>query len=237
MGDHPTGYTLAGAVCAALFDRERTGKGQMVSSSLFRQGVYTVGFDLSMVLGWGQYPAVGRRHEMLSPSVNNYRAGDDRWFWIVGLEGDRHWPPLARAVGHPEWMDDPRFATALDRAVNHTDLTALLDEAFATKSLDEWSEVFATEPDMFWAPVNDPYDVIADPQLQAAGGLVEVPDEFGTTTMIATPADFHGTPWAPRWIAPKLGEHTVEVLRGLGRTDEQIEALRTSGVVGTHTPE
>lgn len=232
MGDHTTGYTLAGAISAALFHRERTGEGQMVSSSLLRQGVYTIGFDLNMVLGWGQHATIGRRTEMLSPSVNNYQAADRR-FWIVGLEGNRHWPPLARVVGHPEWIDDPRFATALDRAVNHEELTRLLDEVFATKTLDEWREVFDTEPDMFWAPVNDAFDVIADPQLQAAGGLVEVPDPYGTTTMIATPADFHGTPWAPRWIAPALGEHTVDVLRSLGRSDDEIEQLRAAGVIGT----
>ena len=67
--------------------------------------------------------------------------------------------------------------------------------------------------------------MLADPQLQHAGGLIEVPDEYGTTTMIASPADFHGTPGEPRWIAPKLGEHTAEVLRELGRSDEVIETL------------
>ena len=49
---------------------------------------------------------------MGNPAINNYTAGDGRRFWIVGLEGDRHWPPLARAVGRPEWLDDPRYATA-----------------------------------------------------------------------------------------------------------------------------
>jgi crotonobetainyl-CoA:carnitine CoA-transferase CaiB-like acyl-CoA transferase len=229
MGDHSVGLSCAAAVSAALFSREKTGQGQLVSTSLLRQGVYTVGFDLNMVLGWGQRTQVGTRHELGNPAINNYTAGDGRRFWIVGLEGERHWPPLARAVGHPEWLEDERFSTPAGRARNARELIALLDAEFATKSLDEWSKVFATEPDFFWAPINGPDEVLADPQLRHAGGLVEVPDEFGTTTMIASPADFHGTPWAPRWIAPKLGEHTDAVLAELGKTPDQIDALHATG--------
>ena len=231
MGDHSTGVQFAGAISAALFARERTGQGQLVSSSLLRQGVYTIGFDLNMVLGWGQHPSIGSRESMGNVAINNYTAGDGRQFWIVGLEGDRHWPPLARCVGHPEWLDDPRFGTARDRAVNARELIAMLDEAFAARPLEEWAAVFAQEPDMFWAPVNSPDDILNDPQLRHAGGLVEVPDEYGTTTMIASPADFHGTPWAPRWVAPRLGEHTAQILTELGRDSQEIAALVASGAV------
>ena len=237
MGDHSTGVQFAGAISAALFARERTGEGQLVSSSLLRQGVYTIGFDLNMVLGWGRHPSIGERESMGNVAINNYTAGDGRQFWIVGLEGDRHWPPLARCVGHPEWIDDPRFDTARNRAVNARELIAMLDEAFATRPLDEWAEVFAEEPDMFWAPVNSPEDIVNDPQLRHAGGLVEVPDEYGTTTMIASPADFHGTPWAPRWIAPRLGEHTTEILAEMGRDDDAIAALVAGGAVAVEQRE
>ena len=235
MGDHSVGLACAGAISAALFSRERTGQGQMVSTSLLRQGVYTIGFDLNMVLGWGLHPQIGTRETMGNPAINNYIAGDGRRFWIVGLEGERHWPPLARAVGHPEWLTDDRFSTATARAQNARELIALIDADFATKTLDEWSALFEAEPDFFWAPINGPEDILADPQLRHAGGLVEVPDEFGTTTMIASPADFHGTPWAPRWVAPKLGEHTRGVLAELGKSADEIAALEASGTVTQHT--
>ena len=235
MGDHSVGVACAGAVSAALFSRERTGQGQMVSTSLLRQGVYTIGFDLNMVLGWGLHPQIGTREAMGNPAINNYVARDGRRFWIVGLEGERHWPPLARAVGHPEWLADDRFSTAAARSQNARELIALIDAEFATKTLDEWSALFEAEPDFFWAPINGPDDILADPQLRHAGGLVEVPDEFGTTTMIASPADFHGTPWAPRWIAPKLGEHTRSVLAELGKSADEIAALEASGTVTQHT--
>jgi crotonobetainyl-CoA:carnitine CoA-transferase CaiB-like acyl-CoA transferase len=215
MGDHSAGMTLAAAICAALVARDRTGSGQLVSTSLYRQGAYTVSFDLNTYLMTGQPIAVGQRETMGNPCMNNYAAGDGRRFWIVGLELDRHWPPLCRAVGKPGWLDDPRFADARGRAVNAVELIAELDQIFATKPLDEWAEIFASEPDFFWSPVNSVEDVIADEQFHAAGGIVDVPEEAGGVPMVATPADFHGTPWAPRSTAPRLGEHTHEVLAEL----------------------
>jgi crotonobetainyl-CoA:carnitine CoA-transferase CaiB-like acyl-CoA transferase len=94
----------------------------------------------------------------------------------------------------------------------------MLDEVFATRSLDEWATAFAAEPEFFWAPVNSVDDLLADPQFLAAGGVVEVPDGPGTMPMVAVPADFHGTPGGPRHAAPALGEHTDEVLAQLPRT-------------------
>lgn len=231
MGDHNAGLAGAAAISAALYSRERTGEGQLVSTSLFREGIYTLSFDLSVTVGWGLTLGVGQRTTMHNPTTNNYVAGDGRRFWVVGLEADRHWPPMARVVGHPEWIDDPRFATAVDRAMNGQELIATLDEIFVTKTLDEWRAVFATEPDFFWAPVQSPDDLLADPQFHASGALIEVPDGASTTSMIATPCDFHGTPWSARSLAPGLGEHTGEILASIGRGDE-LDELVTAGVVG-----
>jgi len=215
MGDHSAGMTLAAAICAALVSRDRTGSGQLVSTSLYRQGAYTISFDLNTYLMTGQPIAIGQREKMGNPCMNNYAAGDGRRFWIVGLEVDRHWPPLCRAVGKTEWLDDPRFVDARARAVNAVELIAELDRIFATKPLDEWAGIFAGEPDFFWSPVSTVEDVVADEQFHAAGGIVDVPDQVGDVPMVATPADFHGTPWAPRSTAPRLGEHTDDVLTEL----------------------
>ncbi len=143
MGDHTVGMTLAAAVCAALVARGRTGKGQMVSSSLYRQGAYTVSFDLNTFLMTGNPIAIGQRESMGNPCMNNYAAGDGRRFWIVGLQAGRHWPPLCRAVDRTDWLTDPRFDTPLNRAANSLELIVELDEIFATKPLAEWAEIFA----------------------------------------------------------------------------------------------
>jgi crotonobetainyl-CoA:carnitine CoA-transferase CaiB-like acyl-CoA transferase len=212
MGDHSAGMTLAAAVCAALVARQRTGEGQLVSTSLYRQGAYTVSFDLNTVLLTGQQIAVGQRETMGNPCMNNYATADGRRFWIVGLQGDRHWPALCRAVGRTEWLDDQRYATARARATNAVELIGELDAIFVTRPLEDWAEVFAAEPDFFWSPVNSLDDVLADDQFHAAGGVVYVPDTDGAQPMVATPADFHGTPWEPRSSAPTLGQHTEEIL-------------------------
>jgi crotonobetainyl-CoA:carnitine CoA-transferase CaiB-like acyl-CoA transferase len=221
MGDHSAGMTLAAAVCAALLARERTGTGQLVTTSLYRQGAYTVSFDLNTYLLTGQSIAIGQRESMGNPCMNNYTAGDGRRFWIVGLEANRHWPALCRAVGRPEWLADPRFGDARARAANAVALIAELDEIFATKSLDEWAQAFAREPDFFWSPINSIEDVAADEQFHAAGGMVDVPDGEASVAMVATPADFHGTPCAPRSTAPGLGQHTAAVRA-------ELDARRTS---------
>ncbi len=215
MGDHTAGMTLAAAVCAALVARGRTGRGQMVSTSLYRQGAYTVSFDLNTFLMTGNPIAIGQRESMGNPCMNNYAAGDGRRFWIVGLQAVRHWPPLCRAVGRTDWLTDPRFDTPMNRAANARELIIELDEIFATKPLAEWAEIFAGEPDFFWSPINSLEDVMGDEQFHAAGGIVNVPDGDGGLPMVASPADFHGTPWAPRSVAPQLGQHTDEILAEL----------------------
>ena len=227
-----TGLAAAGAISAALYAREKSGAGQVVSTSLMREGMYTMSFDMALSLRFGVPVAVGDRKAMPNPAINNYQDSEGSWFWIVGLEGERHWPPLARAVGHPEWIEDPRFATPTDRAVNATTLIALLDEIFATRTRQAWGEIFDAEQDLWWAPVQTIEEVLADPQAHAAGGFVEVPDGQGTTLLPATPVDFHGTPGEPRWMAPEPGQHTDEILAGIGRGAAEIEQLRAKGAFG-----
>ena len=213
MGDHTAAMTLVAAVSAALVARTRTGVGQFVSTSLYRQGAYTVSFDLNTFLMTGHAIAIGQRESMGNPCMNNYAAADGKRFWIVGLEVDRHWGPLCRVVGRPDWL--ATYPRPRDRAVNSVDIIGALDEVFATRPLAEWAELFAAEPDFFWSPINSIEDVIADDQFHAAGGVVYVPDGDSTVPMIATPADFHGTPWEPRSAAPAVGQHTEEILAEL----------------------
>jgi crotonobetainyl-CoA:carnitine CoA-transferase CaiB-like acyl-CoA transferase len=230
MGDHGAGMALAAGISAALVARGRTGEGQVVATSLLRHGMYTIGFDLNTQLRWGVPIGTSTHETMANPAINCYQDCDGRWFWLIGLEGDRHWPDLCRAVGHPEWVDDPRFATARDRRANLAELISALDAIFATRTRDEWGETLDREG-MWWAPVQTPDEVLADPQAWAGGGFVEVPDGDSTATMVNSPLDFLGTPSAPRAMPPELGQHTDEVLAELGRDADAIAALRADGAV------
>ena len=202
MGDHNAGLACAAGVSAALYSREKTGKGQLVSTSLLREGIYTLSFDLALGARFGVPLQVAERAAMGNPCINNYADSEGRWFWIVGLEAERHFGPLARAVGRPEWIDDERFSTAPARAENARELIAALDAIFETKPRDEWAEIFDAEEDLWWAPVQTTQEVLADPQVHAAGGLVEVPDGSGTTLLPATRSTSPGHPgpldrWRP----------------------------------------
>ncbi|CAN7372041.1 CaiB/BaiF CoA transferase family protein [Mycolicibacterium frederiksbergense] len=219
MGDHSAGMTLAAAVCAALLARTRTGTGQLVTTSLYRQGAYTVSFDLNTLLMSGQQVAIGQREAMGNPCMNNYAAGDGKRFWIVGLDVARHWPALCRSVGREDWLT--RYPTPRDRFTHARDIIAELDTLFATRTLPEWEQVFAGEPDFFWSPINSLDDVVADEQFHAAGGIVYVPEGDSSTPMVASPADFSATPWRPRGPAPELGEHTAQILAELGGTQDR----------------
>ncbi|NBS30682.1 MAG: hypothetical protein EBS76_09245 [Actinobacteria bacterium] len=150
-----------------------------MTTSLMRQGLYTLGFDLNLKLDWGRVAPIAQRATNPNPMANSYRTADDRYLWLVGVSSDRHWPPLARALGIDHLIDDERFNSEKGRFKNAAELISLLDEVFATLTLKQCEEAFAKEPDVFWAPVNSVDDVVEDPQFRPSGAVVDVPEDAG----------------------------------------------------------
>jgi crotonobetainyl-CoA:carnitine CoA-transferase CaiB-like acyl-CoA transferase len=230
MGDHTAGSQAAGAVAAALFHRERTGKGQRVAVSLARTGAYMLGWDLNTALRTGVTPVPATRETFPNPLILNYRCKDGRSVWLLGLQGDRHWPDVCRALGREEWLRDERYATIADRFANCAALVHEIEAVMATKTLDEWAAILDRE-DVWWAPVQTLAEVVEDPVMAEAGAWVDVPTPDGPARMVASPMDFSGTPWQPRGPSPEFGQHTEEVLLELGHDWDQIIALKDAGVI------
>ncbi|MFI5314331.1 MAG: CaiB/BaiF CoA transferase family protein [Myxococcota bacterium] len=233
FGDHVTALSLVSGIMAALYQRERTGRGQRVATSLLRTGLYCVGWDTGIRLRFGTVAPSLPRGEALNPVLNQYRSAEGRWFWLLGLEAERHWPKLARAVERPDLTSDSRYLSARERRKNARELVALLDAIFATRTLAEWGTRF-DEVDLWWAPVQTQDEVVADPQVRAMNGIVSVPEAGGVGEFqaVATPLEFSAADVGPQGPPPKLGEHSDAVLAELGLSRDEIRRLRERGALG-----
>jgi len=232
MGDHMTGSNAAGAISAALFHRERTGEGQKVAVSLTRIGVYMMGWDVNTQLraNLPPMPPHDRLHAP-NPLINSYRDSEGRWFWLLMLQGDRHWPDFVRALGNPpELSEDPRFVDILGRRDNAAALAGVLDTILAGRPLREWAHVFDAN-DVWFAPVQSVAEVVADPVVRAAGAFVEVASPDGPREQVATPADFSATPAEPGCWAPEAGQDTETVLLESGYDWDRIASLKELGAI------
>jgi crotonobetainyl-CoA:carnitine CoA-transferase CaiB-like acyl-CoA transferase len=166
----------------------------------------------------------------VNPIITCYQAGDGKWFWLLLLQADRHWPDLIRAIGREDLLEDVRFKEIEVRRAHGPELVDELDKVFATRPLAEWAEIFRAN-DVWFAPVNQIHEALQDPVVRAAGALVDVPAAEGSVEMVATPADFSGTSVQTKGPAPELGQHTEEVLLELGYDWEQIIPLKERGVI------
>ena len=231
VGDLNGGATLAGAIAAALFRRERTGKGAVVDHALYMMGTYIMSQSLiAASLGWEPPGAAPPRDAMPDPLTNMYRTSDGRWL-VLCLLYDQWWPDFARHVGREEWIDDPRYADPAARAENCRTMIVELDAIFATKTLAEWEAAFATMVGV-WSPCKSPAEVIADEQALVNGFVAPVTYPDGSEYLTGvSPAQFDGRPVGDLRAAPDHGEHTDAVMRELGLSDAQIDALRNQGII------
>ena len=240
MGDNVTAIATVAGIMGALFHRERSGRGQLVATSLLRTGIYSIGMDVATRVGLGRIAPPPSRLKPQNPLMNLYRAGDGKWFWLVGAESERHWPGIVEALGEPSLAGDERFATPRERRRNAEALVAAIDALLACRSREEWAETFRRH-EVWWAPVNSVDDLVHDPQVLACGAFVDVPVAAGQAQPasfngVATPVDFGSTPVGPAGPPPGVGEHADALLESLGVGRDELARLRDAGVLAQRRP-
>ncbi|MEM9668867.1 MAG: CaiB/BaiF CoA-transferase family protein [Pseudomonadota bacterium] len=232
FGDHTTSMAAAAGICAALVEAGRTGKGRLVEASLLRSALYAMGSDFAIQLFFGRIGSTKSRKQSIQPLANFFKTGDGSWFCIVSRQGNVDWAPLCRALGLDDQIENERFTTAKGRRTHAEDLVDMFDAAFANFTKEEMAARLDAEQ-IAWAPVQTLAEVAADPQVAAAGGITQLPKQSGDGTYAspASPIRFPGADDGPKGPSPKPGEHTRDVLKDLGRSSEDIDAMVAAGAV------
>ena len=219
------GLTAAFAICLAIIAREKTGRGQYIDVGM-SDGVLSL-----MTSAFSHYFSTGqpiRPGEYLlngaAPFYNTYRCSDGRWFSIGSIE-PHFWENLCRVLGTedllPHQFDQPKWPEMIERFAG----------IFATKTADEWMAIMS-QYDICAAPVLEMENVVTNEHNLARGMVIELDSPVGKVKQIGVAPKLSDTPGMPRSTAPLIGQHTDEILGGLGFTAEQIADLRSRGVVG-----
>jgi crotonobetainyl-CoA:carnitine CoA-transferase CaiB-like acyl-CoA transferase len=232
-GDGLSGLVLAGGIAAGILQRERTGVAPVVDSSLLGTAMW---FNAPAITSSG-FPPAARLFQSKSDrsamhwTSNTYRTKDGR-FLLLCLLGDfqDEWIDFCQHMERTDLADDPRFATAADRAANSPELVAILDEVFAGRTYAEWGRILVTLRGV-WAPVQEAREVRDDPQAVANGMITEVGYPDGPLSLVSPPVMFDQEA-ARATAAPDFGEHTDQVLTEAGFDAGAIADLRGRGVIG-----
>jgi len=228
--DRVAGAHVVAGVLAALLHRERTGQGQELEFSLYHSGVWTLAEDIQAALVGAPLPK-HERAKAASPLWNAYRSQDNRWFQLVMLQSDLHWPDFCRAIERPELENDPRFNSADARGENGEELVRILDEIFASRDAAEWERRFRQNK-CIYGRVLAPIEVTTDEQALANNFFAEIDHPVARKLkVVTTPVKFCQNPASVKAPAPEIGRHTEEILLEMGYSWDDIARLKEEGVI------
>ena len=226
--DLGTGMWAVQGILAALYERQRTGLGRLVECSLLETAIGFSSWTSAQWLADHEEPTrQGSRHRQNAP-YQRMRTSDG--YLMIGAAGEAIWQRCAKALGHPEWCQDLRFATNRQRMQNRAALESVMEAVLTTKPTDHWVEVLQAAG-VPCGPVNNYAQMFADPQVRHRGLIQHASDtELGEVPHIRTPIRI-GESVRVRTVAPKLGQHNAEIFGRLGVSETRMRELRARGVL------
>jgi len=229
VADINAGLLAVIGILAAFAHKQKTGRGQIVDTSLMEAAVQQTFWHAASYFADGRSPGPTGSAHLLAAPYQAFRARDG---WLnIGGANQANWERIADVLGHPEWRDDPRFATNTARMANIDALAALMNLALAGKDKAAWIAAFdaAGVP---VGPVHSIGEALTHPQTLARGMVVDVVDPVaGPTKALGCPVHFSECETRIRRPAPRLGEHTREVLRESGYADDAIDQMIANGAI------
>ena len=230
INDTSAGLLLANAIVLALLDRERTGEGQWVSTSLIEAQIYMLDFQAARYLIKGEVAGQEGNNHPTGSGTGMFQTADG--YINIAAAGDNVWKRFCEAADASDFLTEPDYATPAARSKNRTALNARLAEMMRRHSSDHWIKV-CDKAGVPCGPINTIDKVFADPQVQHLGIAKPIDHpKYGPQKVVGQPIHMSRYP-QPDTLqhTPEFGEHTEEVLHGLGYDTAAIAALRTKGVV------
>ncbi len=229
IGDSLGGIFAMYGILLALIERNRSGKGQYVSTSLLEGLVAVLGFQAAKYFGTGEVPGRnGNDHAMMSP-YGTFTTKDGHINIAAGNQG--MWERLCKTLGLDELIDDSRFLTVKDRVLNRPALSAILNEKLKEKTSEEWIDIL-NDAGVACGPILNIKEVFENEQVLHLKMLEEIDHPHcGRIKTIGIPTKLSRTPGSVRKAPPLKGEDTDEVLRELGFPEEKIKEFHENGVV------
>jgi crotonobetainyl-CoA:carnitine CoA-transferase CaiB-like acyl-CoA transferase len=225
--DINAGILAALGIVAAYVHRLKTGEGQLVDTSLYEAGIQQTYWHSAIYFATGAAPAPSGSAHILSAPYQAFQAADG-WLTIGGAN-QANWERLARVLGAPEWIDDPRFRGNADRMKNLQSLTEVMNSRLRTRSKKEWIAALEAEG-VPCGPINSIAEMAADAQTAAREMVVELEHaKAGRTRALGLAIKLSATPGKVSRASPLLGQHTREVLGEYGFTSVEIDGLVSSG--------
>ena len=231
VGDHASAMSLYGVTMMALYDRERTGQGASVSTSLVANGAWSNGMQLQGVIAGFDLGLMLEAQGYRNPFVLAYVTRDNRYIVLVGPAPAREWPRLCRALGHPEWLADARFVDMQAIMQRRDEVRALFAAAFARVTLDAMVAALEAE-DVTFSVLEKNRDVVRDAHLIENEVIVKTDSEHPDYQWtVASPIQVAGQHKRVSTEAPAIGAHSRQIMAELGYAEAEIERLLAAGII------